>query len=144
MPWQAARRATLLIPSGPAHDPERLHLHIVLNDPHPDTAQALKVLLVSVTGIPASQMYDPSCSLFAREHPFINKPSYVLYRAARLVDPQLLDTKVLTKAYVAKPLVDEALFAYIVTGLRESLQTAPYLLAYFEAAVKATRPSGIA
>lgn len=144
MPWQAARRGTLLIPSGPAHDPNRYHLHIVLNDPYPDTTQAPKVLVVSVTSIPTSNLYDPSCSLFPGEHPFIRSPSYVAYRFSRLLDPGMLEAKVQTKQFVAKPLVDEKVFAHIITGLRESLQTEPYLLTYFEAAIKAARPSGAA
>jgi hypothetical protein len=140
MRWQAARRATLLIPSGPAHDPDRRHLHIVLNDPYPDRTQVPKVLVVSVSSIPATNLYDPSCSLFPDEHPFIKKPSYVLYKFSKLLDPRILDAKVLAKEYVAKPLLDEKLYAYIVTGLRDSLQTEPYLLTYFEAAIEATRP----
>lgn len=143
MSWQAARRATLLIPSGPNHDPSRNHLHIVLNDPYPDHTHLPKVLVVSVTGIPNTNLYDPSCSLFPGEHPFVVKPSYVIYKFSKLMDPGVLDAKVRAKEYAAKPLVNEKLYAHIVTGLRDSLQTEPRLLKFFEAAIKATYPPGI-
>jgi hypothetical protein len=87
MAWQAVRRATLLIPSGPAHDPLRKHLHIVLNDPYPDSTLALKVLVVSVMSIPSSNIYDPSCTLFPGEHPFVVNHSYVAYQFAALQEP---------------------------------------------------------
>lgn len=102
MPWQAARRATLLIPSGPNHDPSRNHLHIVLNDPYPDHTHLPKVLVVSVTGISNTNLYDPSCSLFPGEHPFVVKPSYVIYKFSKLMDPGVLDAKVRAKEYAGQ------------------------------------------
>ena len=135
MQWSAIRRATLLIPSGPAHDPDRKHLHIVLNDPFPDATMATKVLVVSVTSIPASNKYDPSCSLFPGEHPFVVHNSYVAYNRLDLVDPGLLESKVAAKVFVAKPLLDEKFFAYVVQGLKDSPYTSPRFLRYFEAAL---------
>ena len=134
MPWSAARRATLLIPSGPAHDTERKHLHIVLNDPFPDGTQNQKVLVVSVTSIPSSNKYDSSCTIFAGEHPFIVHGSYVVYSRIDLVDPALLESKVHAQQFIAKPLLDQKFFAYVVQGLRESPHVSPRYLRYFEAA----------
>ena len=131
--WQAIRRATLLIPSGPQHDPERKHLHIVLNNPHPDATGADKVLVVSVTGIPTHwQGYDPSCTLYPGEHPFIVKHSYVAYRYLELVDPAHLASQVQAKKFVAKPLLDEKFFAAVIQGLRDSPQTQPRFLRFFD------------
>lgn len=138
--WAAVRRATLLIPSGPVHDLRRKHLHIVLNDPHPDTANRSKVLVVSVTSIPANNRYDPSCTLFPGEHPFVVVPSYVAYQFAALQDPGNLQAKVAAKQFVVKPMLDMKTFGYVLDGLRDSPYTAPYLLHYFAAAVHATAP----
>ena len=84
MRWVPVRRATLLIPSGPASDPTRKHLHIVLNDPYPDPTGTPKVLVVSVSSIPPNNIYDPSCTIFPGEHPFVVVPSYVSYQFASL------------------------------------------------------------
>lgn len=134
-PWVAVRRATLLIPSGPARDPDRKHLHIVLNDPYPDKNQDLKVLIVSVASTPASNLYDASCTLFPSEHPFIVNHSYVAYHRLDLVDPGLLEQKVQKNEFVAKPLLDEKFFAYVVQGLRDSPYVSPIYLRYFETTV---------
>lgn len=136
-PWIAARRATLLIPSGPALDPDRKHLHIVLNDPFPDKDQTPKVLVVSVTSVPASNLYDSSCTLFPGEHPFIVHHSYVAYHRLDLVEPASLEAKVRAKQFVAKPLLDEKFFAYVVQGLRDSPYVSPRYLRYFEDALNA-------
>lgn len=135
MPWSAVRRATLLIPSGPAHDPDRKHLHIVLNDPFPDNTLIPKVLVVSVTSIPSSNKYDASCTLFPGEHPFVVHNSYVVYSRLDLVDPALLESKVQARQFVAKPLLDEKFFAYVVQGLLDSPHVSPRYLRYFEAAL---------
>lgn len=137
-PWNAVRRATLLIPSGPAHDPNRKHLHIVLNDPFPDGSQAPKVLLVSITSIPASNIYDSSCALFPAEHPFIVHHSYVAYNRLALVDPSILEAKVQANQFIAKPILDEKFFSYVIEGLRDSPHVSPRFLRYFEAALAAT------
>lgn len=137
MVWQAVRRATLLIPSGPVHDPLRKHLHIVLNDPYPDSTLAPKVLVVSVMSIPSSNIYDPSCTLFPGEHPFVVNHSYVAYRFAALQDPANLQAKVNAHHFVAKPLMSDQVFAHVVTGLMESPYTEPRLLKYFQATTQA-------
>lgn len=140
MPWSAVRRATLLIPSGPAHDLDRKHLHIVLNDPFPDSTLTPKVLVVSVTSVPSSNRYDPSCTLFPGEHPFVVHHSYVAYNRLDLVDPRLLESKVTAKLFTAKPLLDEKFFAYVVQGLMESPHVSPRYLRYFEAALSVMHP----
>lgn len=121
--WAACRRATLLIPSGPSEDPEKKHLHIVLNDPF-DNGKGDQVLIVSVCSIPSSNIYDPSCSLFPGEHPFINKQSYVAYRFCSLVNPALLEEKVAEGKFVAKPILDEKFFKYVLDGVFDSTETA--------------------
>ena len=100
MVWQAVRRATLLIPSGPAQDPLRKHL------------------------LPG-------------EHPFVSEHSYVAYKFASLQDPANLQAKVNAHQFVAKPILSEKAFSYVVAGLQDSPYAEPYLLKFFAAA---TRP----
>lgn len=121
--WVACRRATLLVPSGPLHDPGRKHLHVVLTDPAVDGSGAL-VLVVSICSIPDSKIYDPSCTLFPGEHPFISRHSYVAYNFAQLVDATQLEAKVAAGQFAAKPLMDEKVFRHITEGLMDSPQTA--------------------
>lgn len=127
--WSAARKATVLIPSGPLNDPDRKHLHIVLTDPDP---QSEDVLIVSVCSIPRSNIYDTSCTLFPGEHPFIVRDSYIAYRFLRLVGAADLEAKVTAGHYVAQRSVDEKLFDFIATGLVESPDTEPRFLRFFQ------------
>lgn len=131
MPWVAARRATLLVPSGPLGDEERKHLHIVLTDPLSSTNE---VLVVSVCSIPLSNLYDPSCTLFPREHEFVVRDSYVAYRFCKIVSAAHLEAKVADGTFIAKALLDERRFADVLVGLRESPQVAPKMRRFFDAA----------
>lgn len=117
--WVASRRATLLIPSGPLHDADRKHLHIVLNDPI-DFGDGPRVLVVAVCSIPSAGGYDPSCTLFPGEHPFVVRDSVVMYRFCQIVDPASLEQKVDAGLFVAKPLLDEKVFAHVIQGLHDS------------------------
>lgn len=128
--WTAARRATLLIPSGPAHDPERKHLHIVLTDPVDGQVQ-----VVSVSSIPPNNLYDSSCTLFAGEHPFVKHDSWVVYRFARLVEAQLLERKVADGEFIAKPVLDTKVYQFIVDGLLESPQASPKMKQFLRRAL---------
>ncbi|MBB1163222.1 hypothetical protein [Aquariibacter albus] len=110
----------MLIPSGPAHDPERKHLHIVLTDPVDGQVQ-----VVSVSSIPQNNLYDGSCTLFAGEHPFVKHDSWVVYRFARLVKAQLLERKVADGEFIAKPVLDAKVYQFVVDGLLDSPQASP-------------------
>ena len=131
MPWDAVRRATVLIPSGPSDGPSKLHLHIVLTDPTTTTGE---VLIVCVVSIPIDGVgYDASCTLFPSEHPFIVKHSYVAYRFARIVSATTLEDAVTKGQYIAKPMLEEKQFGFVVEGLLESPQVAPKFLHFFRA-----------
>lgn len=131
MPWGAVRRATLLIPSGPQHDPDRKHLHIVLTDPTGTTGE---VLLVCVVSIPTSNLYDASCTLFPGEHPFVVHGSYVAYRFSRIVPAAVLEAKVDAGEYLSKPMLDKKRFEDVVAGLLASPMVTPKIARFFAAA----------
>ena len=101
------RRATLLVPSGPAHDPDQKHLFILLNDPARVLGYGDKhSLLVGVTTIHAAIPHDPACELYPGDHPFIRRNTLTLlpYASWRFIrrsiskqryEPRLLEMTVM-------------------------------------------------
>ena len=68
--------ATLLIPSGPEHDPDRMHLFVVLTNPFDDRGDGVqRVLLVSLSTVHDHKNHDPACVLEAGEHRFVKHES---------------------------------------------------------------------
>ena len=129
------RRATLLIPSGPAHDPDRKHLFIVLTDP----AQVLdytekQSLLVGVASIQADLPHDPTCLLHAGDHEFIRHKSYVHYARALIQSSQSILNGVKKGLLVPKELLVQDIFARVCKGLVESRFTPPRIVSFYEAA----------
>lgn len=129
------RRATLLIPSGPAADPDRKHLFILLTDPCSDEAGRNCVLMVSLSSIKSGLHHDPACILYAGDHPFIKKTSFVVYGKARLeiVDKVLNGVK--RGLLVPQEPMDGAVFARICKGLEESRHMSPKLRAFYLKAI---------
>jgi len=128
------RRVTLLIPSGPAHDPNRNHLFILLTDPVPNSAGEKEVLLVSIATVRAGLFHDPACILYPGDHPFIAHESYVHYGNARIEDAQKLVNGVRKGILAAKGLLDGAIFARVCHGLTTSRHTVPKILAFYQEA----------
>jgi len=129
------RRATLLIPSGPAHDPDRKHLFIVLTDP----AQVLdysekQSLLVGVSSISADLPHDPTCLLHAGDHEFIRHRSYVHYARALVQPSQSILNGVKKGVLVPKALLVSEIFARVCKGLVESRFTPPIVVSFYKAA----------
>lgn len=129
------RRATLLIPSGPAHDPDRKHLFIVLADP----LQVLQYtekhsLLVGVASIQPDVPHDSTCLLGAGDHEFIRHRSYVHYARARIEPSQGILNGVKQGKLVPKAMLVDQTFARVCKGLVESRFTPLRVVAFYEAA----------
>jgi hypothetical protein len=127
--WVARRGATLLIPSGPARDPDRMHLHIVLTDP----AVTDEVLIASVCTIPASNLYDSSCTFFPGEHPFIKFDSYVEFYFARIVNATQLEAQVAAGDFVAKADLEPKRIDDACVGVEDSPHSSPKVKRFFAA-----------
>jgi hypothetical protein len=112
------RRATLLIPSGPAHDLDRKHLFIVLTDSiiNPEN-QRPSVLLTSLSTVDPALPYDATCILHPGDHPFITHDSFVSYRTSRISEESKLIAGVATGVFVAKELMDIAIVEKICAQL---------------------------
>ena len=139
-PFVPYRRATLLVPSGPAHDPEQKHLFIILNDPAHVLAYGDKhSLLVGITTIQSGIPHDSSCELHPGDHLFIKHRSCVFYAQARIEISQKLIDGVKRGIFAAQGMLAEDLFARVCRGLTISRFTAPKVLAFYEAVADATR-----
>ena len=126
----AAQRATLLIPSGPAHDLARHHLFICLNDPHGPPRQ---VLLASVCTVPQAAPCDTTCILQPGDHEFIKHQSYVAYAKCRLLDEAALIRGVQGGVMRDKGLIAQPVFDRIMHGLYQSNYTKPYMIEFIDA-----------
>lgn len=136
------RRATLLIPTGAAHDPGRKHLFIVLTDP----AQVLDFeekhsLLVGVFTISPELPHDPACELHAGDHAFIRHKSFVHYARARIEPSQSIVNGVKKGLFVPKAMLVDEIFARVCKGLVESRFTPPIIVSFYKAA-EAERDAG--
>lgn len=112
-----AKRATALIPSGPQHDPDRLHLFILLTDPV--TAEKL-VLIVSVSSIKDGVWHDTTCILEVGDHPFITRRSWVNYWTSRIEPAEKLTNGVHRGVLIPQDMVESHIFQRICKGMFES------------------------
>jgi hypothetical protein len=123
--WLPREKATILIPSGPVHDPSRLHLHIILTNP---IGEPPTVLVVPVESIEDAGIYhDPSCYLLYQDHEFITHKSYVNYRRANLRNAEILVEGITKGVLFTRPDVMPEIFDRVCHGLVTSDQTPQYL-----------------
>ncbi len=131
------KRATLLIPSGPAHDADRKHLFILLTDPHPHQQTGVKsVLLVSLSTLNKNLPHDKTCVLYPGDHPFVKVESYVVYQKARIEEAEKLMRGVDKGLFTPRDMLDSEIFARVCYGLTQSRLTAPTILSFYEAATR--------
>lgn len=131
--FQPVRRATLLIPSGPAHDLERKHLFIILTDSVADPLNENRdsLLLTSLSTLNTALPHDPTCILHPGDHPFVTRESYVSYRDSRIQETSKIINGVATGVLVAKALMDSSIVDRICNGLTVSQHTTPKVLRFF-------------
>lgn len=128
------RRATLLIPSGPADDPDRKHLFILLTDPVVGGSGEKESLLVGVSSVRQGAFHDPTCILYPGDHPFIRRDSFIAYGRARIELSQKLINGVQAGVLAPRETLDGAVFARVCQGLLDSRHTAPKIRAFYSAA----------
>jgi hypothetical protein len=114
--WRAARRGTLLMPSGPTHDSERKHLFIIC---------AVNVECAFLASISkwSNELCDDTCILDKGEHPFITAKSYVLYRKCRIELCETLKDGVESGRLISRDPLDDQPFARVCGGILTSKQT---------------------
>jgi hypothetical protein len=131
--FQPVRRATLLIPSGPAHDLDRKHLFIILTNPVADPLNNGKdsILLTSLSTLDEALPHDPTCILHPGSHPFIARNSYVSYRDSRILETAKIINGATSGLFVEKDLMDSSIVDRICDGLSTSPHTAEKVKRFF-------------
>lgn len=119
------RRATILVPSGPDHDPDRLHLHVLV------CASSQTWLLVGICSIYPKFRHDSTTELAAGEHPFIVRPSYVSYRNAALAEQTKIIDAVNRGDFVAREAFAPDTFNRICSGFEFSRFCAPKIREFY-------------
>ena len=122
------RKASILVPSGPAHDPDRKHLFIVLSDPVTDEKV---VLLVSISSVKPDRWNDDSCLLYPGDHPFIKKNSFVDYSSARIEPGDKLLRGVKAGKLIPQDPVSDDVFERICAGVMASKRTPRNIKQFF-------------
>ena len=129
MPYQAVKRGTLLIPSGPVIYPDQLHLHVILTD----SCENNRHLLVNISTIRDGAFYDPTCVVEPGEHSSVTKRSWVVYRRAVTLHADYIKNCVDGWSFKPKEEVPEGLFARICDGVGASSFTPRDMKRYFVA-----------
>jgi hypothetical protein len=120
------KQTTIHVPgTGPAHDPDRGHLFIILTSP----SAAGDVLSVSCSR--AYPRCDRTCVLEAGCHRFIRKESFILYAKPEIYRVDLIRARVRDGDVTYKGLIGDGLFERICDGLLDSPHTPPYARTYF-------------
>jgi hypothetical protein len=131
--FQPIRRATLLYPSGPAHDPNRLHLYVLLTDPIADPLNSCKVcsLLVGISSIYPDAYHDPTCILRLGDHPFLVRDSFVFYADAMVKETDKIVRGVEQGAFIARSLMESSIVNIISNGILLSNHTSPKVKRFY-------------
>ena len=125
------KKATLLITSGPSHDPERKHLFVIITDPVKYLSNKQVVLLCPICTIKPNQFYDPACIIQPDKHSFIIKQSYVAYKYSRIESANKLTRGVALNIFQPKEPVSDALYKRICRGLETSRFTTTEILNFY-------------
>jgi hypothetical protein len=80
MAYVAAKKKGVLIPSGPASDPDRFHVFAITTD----RCNRGNHLLVPISSIKPGKFHDLTSEIAAGNHPKLPKDSYAEYRFAKL------------------------------------------------------------
>lgn len=116
----AIKRATVLIPSGPADRPDLLHLFVLLCDPFGVPPQCL---LASISTVRHNAYHDPACLLYAGDHPFVRHTSYVKYSTCRLIEAAKLESAVAAGTFKQHDMMNGAIVARILRACLSSRHT---------------------
>lgn len=120
------RAGTLLIPSGPSHDPDRKHLHVVCNDTDADGRNLIVPIATWV-----NDLCDSTCILQPHDHDFVNRKSWVVYRNCSIVEANGLERGIAEKIVARHADMNAAAFLRVRNGVCRSTFTARKIKRYF-------------
>jgi len=114
--WAPTIGAALLITSGPSHDPNRKHLHVIVTKIADDGAVVL-IPIISTTG---GARDDDACELKPGDHPFVTKPCFAFYERAQVWETAVLQAMMEAGECVLKPPASKSLLSRIIDGAAAS------------------------
>lgn len=120
------KAGTLLIPSGPSHNPGRKHLHIVCTDP----CQYGLQLIVSVTSW-TNDLCDGSCILDVGDHDWIIHKSWVMYRKTKTESADTLINGLRLGLFSAEACMAGPVFERVCAGILASPHTPRAMKKYY-------------
>jgi len=126
MAYVVAKRATLLMPSGPGE--EGLHLYCAVTNP----CDQNQCLLVTFSSIKEGRFHDPACVVDVGEHPFVTKPSFIEYRLSRIISCEHVAKCVAGWVFTPKVDVSDDLLLRLQTGIEASDFTPMLVYRYFD------------
>ena len=119
---------TLLIPSGPNHDPDRMHLFVILTDRCPSGNHRI----VSVSSVGTRRAFDKTCLLSGGCHEIIRRDSFVDYSFTAIKAAQSLKDGVDNSEFVHKAPIDPHILTDICNGVIASRFTALKYKKYYQ------------
>lgn len=121
MPFIPYELCSYLGPYGPGP-----HLFAVMNDPCKDGL----CLTLMISSIKDGKAHDATCVLNVGDHPFVKKPSSVVYRLATTARAIHIGSMVDKKVYVHREDWDPAVFNRIAQGIYQSDNTSLGMVKY--------------
>ena len=121
---------TILIPSGPLHDPHRKHLHVVVARKSGPPAQ---ILMVSVCSMNVAYEDSTTC-LSGGEHPFIKHPSYIRYSEARYDNEVDIQRGIDKEVFEIHEPCSEEFLENVLNGFDHSPSAKPFTVTFIEEA----------
>lgn len=112
--------------SGPDHDPDRMHRHVICT--HPDSYGL--VLTVSICSR-TDRFDDEACPLAQHEHPSLRHASFIAYRHASIVQTKDLAQEIRRGEIAPLDDVNPQLFLKIIKGLGRSMHVEPRIVRYY-------------
>lgn len=123
-----SRRGTFLRKSGPPHDPDRLHLHVICTD-----EDRFGMILV----VPLCSLHpdtsDRACLLDIGDHPYIDRKSYIHYRKTEILDVAALQESLRRGDITPHQDCREEILKVVCDGLMASKATRPNKKDYLKA-----------
>lgn len=119
LPWP---KATVLVVSGPNHDPNRKHLFVLLTH---GLGEDERILMVSVSTFDSALPCDTSCVIEAGEHPFVRHRSWIRYDRPKYLPAAKILRAVESGVFIPRDPVSDALYERICDGLMRSPFAAP-------------------
>lgn len=132
------RKLSILMPTNYGKDESGLfHLYFILTDPcfNGETGHSDCVLSVSCSSIKEGKLYDDACVLFAGEHEFIKRDSFIFYNHLRIDAASKIEREIAEGKFIVKEIMSDELYNRILSGLVKSKHTEKRYIRFLKSAI---------